>query len=164
MTGQVYGAPWSTSVKLTTVTSLGVFFGALYLVATGLAGIPWLRFSVIAGLVLLVLVSLWSTIRGYELRGRTLIVYRLGRETHVELSGSTVAEFDPGAMKWSFRVFGNGGFFSLTGLWWNRKLGRFRAYATDPKRTVVLRSGRKTIVVSPDRPAEFVAAVRESLH
>ena len=48
----------------------------------------------IAGLVLLVLVSLWSTIRGYELRGRTLIVYRLGRETHVELSGSTVAEFD----------------------------------------------------------------------
>ena len=91
-------------------------------------------------------------------------MYRLGRETHVELSGSTVAEFDPGAMRWSFRVLGNGGFFSLTGLWWNRKLGRFRAYATDPKRTVVLRSGRKTIVVSPDRPAEFVAAVRESLY
>ena len=68
MTGQVYGAPWSTSVKLTTVTSLGVFFGALYLAATGLEGIPWLRFSVISGLVLLVLVSVWSTVHHPRVR------------------------------------------------------------------------------------------------
>ena len=59
-------------------------------------------------------------------------------------------------------VVANSGVFSLTGLWWNRKFGRYRAYVTDQKRAVVLGFEQKTVVVSPDRPAEFVAAVKES--
>ena len=50
----------------------------------------------------------------------------------------------------------------MTGCFWNRKLGRYRAYVTDPKRAVVLRFDDRVVVVSPDCPAEFVAAVSKT--
>lgn len=55
-----------------------------------------------------------------------------------------------------------GGFFGTQGIFWNRNWGRFRAYVTDDRNTVelILRSGRR-ILVSPDDPAGFVAAVAE---
>ncbi|MXY98022.1 MAG: hypothetical protein F4Z29_09805, partial [Gemmatimonadetes bacterium] len=37
----------------------------------------------------------------------------------------------------------------------------YRAYATDPKRSVVLKFQSQTVVVSPDRPDDFVASVKE---
>lgn len=143
MSGYVHGAPWGTGVKLTTVLALGIACGAVYLVAMGLAGIPWLRQLVIGLLA-------------------TLVVHRPGRETQIEFVGLTDVAYDPHAMKWSLRLLGNGGLFSLTGLWWNRKLDRYEAYVMDSERAVVLCTRRRTVVVSPDRPAEFVAVVNEA--
>ncbi len=42
-------------------------------------------------------------------------------------------------MRGSLRLFGNGGMFSITGLYRNRALGNYRAFVTDLKKTVVLR-------------------------
>ena len=59
------------------------------------------------------------------------------------------------------RLFGNGGLFGITGWFWNRRFGRFRAYATDPGRVVLLRyrDGRK-IVVTPHDVQQFIVRVR----
>jgi len=56
----------------------------------------------------------------------------------------------------SIRTCGNGGFFSFTGFYWSRKLKSYRAYVTDLRRTVVLRYERRTILLSPDSPEDFV--------
>ena len=64
-------------------------------------------------------------------------------------------------MSRSIRLFGNAGCFSVIGWFWNRKLGRYRAFVMDPKRAVVLRFADYVLVVSPDQPAKFVVLLRE---
>ena len=65
-------------------------------------------------------------------------------------------------MSRSIRLFGNGGAFAFSGWFRNRKLGSYRAYATDPARSVVLKfSDHKTIVVTPEPPDAFIAAVKQ---
>ena len=61
-------------------------------------------------------------------------------------------------MNASLRTWGIGGVFSFSGHFVNT-LGRYRAFVTDPQRTVVLRLSRGILVVSPDRPEDFVDAV-----
>ena len=62
----------------------------------------------------------------------------------------------------SWRTWGNGGFFSFSGHFVNTALNRYRAFVTDLSRTVVLDTPRGVLVVSPDAPQEFVAAVTDS--
>ena len=50
--------------------------------------------------------------------------------------------------------------FSITGWFWNRRIGRYRAFITDPKSSVILVTASRTIVVSPSDPAMFVDRVR----
>ena len=69
------------------------------------------------------------------------------------------ARFDPSAMCGSVRTCGNGGLFSFTGWYWNRKIGKYRAFITDPAKAVVLVFANRRIVVTPDRPEDFVRAL-----
>jgi PH (Pleckstrin Homology) domain-containing protein len=66
------------------------------------------------------------------------------------------AQFEPDAMRQSIRTFGSGGLFSFTGCYRNKALGAYRAFVTDPHRTVVLHFPTRTVVVSPSAPEEFV--------
>jgi hypothetical protein len=102
------------------------------------------------------------TVRGYVLDGHTLWIQRLIWQTPLSLVGLRDAEYDPAAMSWSLRLFGNGGFFSFSGWYRSRTLGIYRAWVMDPKRSVVLRFDRRVVVISPDRPAHFVAVVKEA--
>ncbi len=49
-----------------------------------------------------------------------------------------------------------GGLFSFTGSFRNKALGAYRAFVTDPHRTVVLRFPKRTVIVSPDSPEAFL--------
>ena len=63
-------------------------------------------------------------------------------------------------MRFAFRTLGIGGPFAFVGRYWSRRLGGFTAYATDRSRSVVmLRWPGRTVVVTPDDPGTFVAAV-----
>ena len=48
---------------------------------------------------------------------------------------------------------------SVPGFFRNRTLGRYRAYATDPGRAVVLVLGGRTVVVTPGEPRIFLQLV-----
>ena len=72
---------------------------------------------------LLILIVALFQVRGYVLTSKQLIVKRLFWKNRVNLSSLVSAEFDSQAMSNSWRIFGNGGFFSITGLFWNQKLG-----------------------------------------
>ncbi len=155
-----YGARWSIGLVVTScvATTACVAAGAgaggsLFLSGrTGLAAGLWVFLAIILGAALF-------TIRGYTVFPRVLLVHRLFWATRLSLDGLRSVSFEPGVMRWALRTFGNGGFFSFSGWYWNRQLGSFRAFVTDPKRAVVLRLTERRIVISPDLPEQFVADI-----
>jgi hypothetical protein len=96
------------------------------------------------------------TIRGYALTADAILVRRLFWNTRLILTGFKSAQFVPDAMRSSIRTFGNGGLFSFTGFFYNKALGSYRAFVTNPHNTVVLHFSKRTVVLSPAEPEEFV--------
>ena len=146
-----YKAQWDTSLigvsSLATGTCLGIAF-----VAFRHGGASWWL-----GLALLALVGGCElfAIRGYAVTPEAILVHRLLWTTRLPLAGLRSAQFEPNAMRWSLRTFGNGGFFSFSGFYRNKPLGTYRAFVTDRHQTVVLRYDGRTVVVSPASPEEF---------
>ena len=157
-----FGAPWGTSVKILTPLSLGILGVVLY----ALSRLPliWSGLGILMVVFPVVLVAGCAayTIRGYRLKGRTLFIHRLWWDTRLDLSGLKAVEHNRRAMRWSLRLWGNGGFFLISGFFRNRTLGRYRAFVMDPKRAVVLTFLKRIVVVSPDPPDRFVSMVRET--
>jgi Bacterial PH domain len=153
-----YEAPWSTSLivmsVMTTVLCLGASVGAWLSLVAKLAP------GVFGWVVLLPLVILFGavlfTIRGYSLSSDSILVHRLLWSTELPRAGLESAEVDLEAMRGSLRTFGNGGAFSFTGFYYNKRLGSYRAYVTDPHRIVVLRYANRRAVLSPATPEDFV--------
>jgi hypothetical protein len=153
-----YEARWSTSLivmsVLATVVCAGVGVAAwLSMTAQHVPGaISWV--SVLPVLILLGAVPF--TIRGYGIGSDCILVHRLWWSTVLPRAGMVSAVVERDAMRGSLRTFGNGGAFSITGFYYNRRLGSYRAFVTDPHRTVVLRYASRRVVLSPDKPEEFV--------
>ena len=83
-------------------------------------------------------------------------MHRLLWSTVLPRVGLESAQVEPDAMRGSLRTFGNGGAFSFTGFYYNKRLGSYRAFVTDPHRTVVLRYATRRVVLSPATPEDFV--------
>ena len=109
--------------------------------------------------LLLVLGAALFVIRSYTIEPNALAIQRLFWTTRLPLSGLQSAEVIPSAMSRSLRLCGNGGLFSFTGWYRSRTLGKYRAFVTDLTQTVVLRFPQRTIVVSPEKPEQFVAEI-----
>ncbi len=159
-------APWPVSLKvvsaLATVALLGAA-GALFWMP-----LPGTRDPFAAALSRLVFLlppaillgGLLFLVRGYELDTTGLYVERLLWRTSVGLDHLTRAWHEPTAMRRSLRLFGNGGLFSITGIFRNGALGRYRAFVTDPKQAVVLRYESRVVVVSPANPDEMLGFLK----
>lgn len=159
-------APWCTLLKvfslLCTLVLLGVGLG-LYLAIPPVARLPWVGsvglFVLVAGIVTALAATLF-VVRGYEIDGSDLRVQRLLWTTSLSLGNLRSVWQDSAAMKGSLRLFGNGGLFSITGLYWSKSLRRYRAFVTDPAKAVVLELEDRVLVVSPADPAAFVEQLR----
>ena len=153
-----YEAPWSTSLIamsiVTTVICLGVAGGGWWSLAAKHAHSA-LGWAALLPLVILFGAALF-TIRGYSLSSDSILVHRLLWSTELPRAGLESAEVDLEAMRGSLRTFGNGGAFSFTGFYCNKRLGSYRAYVTDPRRAVVLRYAKRRVVLSPATPEDFV--------
>jgi hypothetical protein len=160
-----FKAPWALSVKIVTPAVCGILVGAALIGTTGLSDrVSWfVRCLAIAAPLLVLITTLLFLVRGYLLQERTLFVERLGWCTRVDLTALRSAVADPNAMRGSLRLFASGGLFGFFGVFRNRALGIYRAYATDPRRAVVLKLSGRTVVVTPDDPAAFVDEVRRRL-
>jgi len=156
-----FAAPWSTSVKWVTGLALVILPGASAIVLLALpAAAPFFARLTAAIVPLAILLGVLPfMVRGYVLRGQELIIERLGWCNRFNLAGLISATADPEATRGSIRLGGSGGLFGFFGLFRNRQLGSYWAYGTDPSRTVVVRLADRTIVVTPDDPARFTAAL-----
>lgn len=120
----------------------------------------------LAGVVLppmILLLAALYMVRGYVLTDDKIVVKRLAWDTRLPLEGLTSVAGDQEAMNRSLRLFGIGGLLSFTGVFWNRKIGRYRAYATDPSRSVVLSYAKRKVVITPDDPQRFIVRARSVL-
>lgn len=153
-------APWPWSLKLmTALASLALLAASVALVLRSrtLLGIDSVPGLALAGALLLVLAGcMLLCVRGYAIEGHRLQIHRLITVTEVPLDGLTRVWADPAACKGSVRMFGNGGLFAFTGWFYNRGLGRYRAFITDFRHAVVLRLPERTVVISPADPQGFI--------
>lgn len=128
-----------------------------------LAAVPRLPLGLallVIGLPLTIVVAcLAFTVRGYDLASGELVIRRGIGATRFPLDGLRSVDHDPEALRGSWRTFGNGGLFSFSGWFRNKRLGNYRAFVTDHARAVILTWRDHTIVISPDRPEDFVEAL-----
>lgn len=160
--GKVFSAPWSNLLRLITLFMVIVLlsmpvFGLINLEADIHPGI---MFTLFVLPVAILIISAFFMIRSYEVRNSILHIQRLIWVTKLDLSDLESAETDPQAMKGSIRTFGNGGLFCFAGKFRNKKLGPYRAFATNPKLAVILRFPDKVVVVTPENPTEFARIFR----
>ncbi len=155
-------APWPTCLKTTSWIATVVLGGATYALFRAIprgTRVPFAeKFGTFMafGPLLIALIAVLYVVTAYEVEGTELRVRRLLWATRIPLAGLTRAWDDPEAMKRSIRLFGNGGLYSVTGLFQSRRLGRYRAFVTDPARAVVLELPKRTVVVSPADPSAFL--------
>ena len=151
-----FNAPWGRELTVLTAVTTAMIIG--------IAAYVWSQGGRITPVLLLVIhaIPLTLTVRGYELVPGELRIRRLWWDTRLPLAGRVRAATRPDVMARSWRIWGNGGVFAISGHFSNAALGRYRAFVTDFKRTVVIDTPRGIVVVSPDRPDQFVAAIEQS--
>ncbi|WP_237058656.1 PH domain-containing protein [Microbulbifer sediminum] len=161
---QKFNAPWSRQLKwLTALATLLLLAIPAILMARAPADPPTIyQVSIWLPVAILALSTLF-VIRGYTLNGNTLYIIRPLWKTRLSLDGLQEVFADPEAMHGSIRIFGNGGLFGYIGLFQNKTIGRYRAFATDQQRAVVLRFPERNLVVTPGRPEKLVALLEEHI-
>ena len=157
-----FAAPWGRSVRIATGAAVAVL--TLLLLAglfTGPQQLPLWRVAMVGVPLAVLLGSLPFMVRGYVLTESHIEVRRLGWSSVLPLAGLVSVTGEPEGLSGSVRLFGNGGLFGMSGWFWNRRIGRFRAYATDPGRVVLLRyrDGSK-VVVTPHDVQHFIVRVK----
>ena len=155
---KTYQAPWGRALivisSLLVVLSVASVVGMPLILGTGPPGMDLLAQWT---LPVIMLCCLPFMVRGYAITEDAILIRRLFWTTRLDRAGLKSAESVPEAMSKSLRTCGNGGGFSFTGWYWSKSLGFYRAFVTDLNRTVVLRFGNRTVVVSPDDPEGFAS-------
>lgn len=150
---KTYRAPWGKTLRwssvLLSVLAVAYPLGMSFLPSVP-SSVPWLLPAIVLG-------CLPFVVRGYAITSDEILIRRLFWTTRLDRPALTSVEAKPRAMKGSLRTCGNGGGFSFTGWYWSKALGAYRAFVTDFDRTVVLKFGKRTVVVSPDAPEDFAA-------
>ena len=151
-------APTSLSIKIVTSLTLlltgGLLIGSFFYLELLWVGIL---------LVIVVLLCFYSAPIAYELHGKQLlIISRSNKKVFGPvLKCSLVGDEKPA---FSLRLWGNGGVFAGTGIFWNKKYGVFRAYVTTGKKSnlILVETPESKVIITPESPKEFLAWVNSS--
>ncbi|MES2693827.1 MAG: PH domain-containing protein [Verrucomicrobiota bacterium] len=160
-----FAAPTGTRVKIMTWLSFGIVAGFVGFNIALAFYLPRKAFwpvvlSPTVGLAVILPVWIFARIKSYQLGTGELQVLRVSRVNRFALAGLEQVEHDPQAMDGARKSIGNDGLGAITGNFKSKRLGKFEVLATDHKRTVVLRWPDHVLVVSPERPGDFVDEVR----
>ncbi len=160
---QTFSAPLGRSILTITAVSL------IFLIAVGTLQI-FLGFQRVGSqrtillcvggyLLLLVCASLLLKVQGYNVTKDHLVVKWGAWTKKFPLASIMKVQVKPYALRGSIRLMANGGVWSYLGRFSSNELGRFSSYVSDPEKTVIISLADNTIVVSPQDPTGFVAAL-----
>lgn len=157
-----FRAPWCLSLKIVTII-ISIPLLALPIRFLRTSSLPSIEYSIVVIIlpISLLVISALFTVRGYQLSTQNLYIQRLFWKTNIDLSALKQIERDSAAMKKSIRTFGNGGLYSISGFFKNRRLGSYRAWATDPAKAIVLHFQNRTVIITPDDPDRFVQTLQQ---
>lgn len=156
-----FSAPWSRPLAFITLLTSVILLGIGTILWLKAPENPPLMYQLSIWMCpAILLLSALFAVRGYCVQGRDLWILRPGWKTRISLEGLKSVSSEPNATRGSIRLFGNGGLFAFIGLFRNQPLGRYRAFATDMSRTVIIQLPARTIVVTPDRPERFVETLK----
>ncbi|HTO69853.1 MAG TPA: PH domain-containing protein [Myxococcota bacterium] len=162
-----FAAPRSFRVKATTWLGTVVLLSEAALMLALTRFVPPALGPLFRALAVLMLAGFAGAalvaVRGYRLADGELVVERPLWSTRYSLAGLDRVARDPQALRPTVFGFGNHGFFAVNS--WRRiaPYGWCRVLATDGANAVVLHTAERTLVVTPDRPDEFVARAKEWL-
>jgi len=150
-------APMSPAIKF--ITGLVLMMAAVILIAA-------VKFCglLVGGAVLAAVILccyLYAPI-AYELTGDQLTVrFRVSQKV---FNGVTRCKTLTGRPPMGLRLWGNGGLFAATGIFWNKAYGVYRAYVTSARYQdyVLVETRTQKILISPENPENFVRAWAES--
>jgi Bacterial PH domain len=150
-----YGtAPTSTSIKVVTTVVLALIPIFLYLFHVSTV------FLLPAGLIAALSVGCYlRTPVAYDVSPSGLtILFRLGSKSFGPITQASPVER---SLDWSIRLWGNGGLFAGTGIFWNRTWGIFRAYVTtsNTANLVLMETQNGKVLISPDNVTEALKSV-----
>jgi hypothetical protein len=94
----------------------------------------------------------------YELTGDQLTVrLRMGRKVFQAVTKCATLTARP---PMGVRLWGNGGLFAATGIFWNPAYGVYRAYVTSARYQdyVLVETLTQKVLISPENPEDFVRA------
>jgi len=94
----------------------------------------------------------------YELTEDQLTVrFRMGQKV---FNGVTGCKTLTGRLPMGLRLWGNGGLFAATGIFWNKAYGIYRAYVTSARYQdyVLIETRTQKVLISPENPEEFIRA------
>ena len=161
----VFAAPWGKPLRIISLISGILLIGMSFLLFFVLNQAPDSNSVAIVAPWIPLLIEATAAVfivRRYQLSGDTLIIHRLGWSNQYDLSQLVSISHDPAAVKGSIRSFGNGGLLSFSGIFWNKTLGSYRAYATDWSKALVIKLPNRVLVITPDNPEEFIKAVAKN--
>ena len=107
-------------------------------------------------LAIIVVLCYMRTPVEYEVKNNQLrILMRIGEKRFEPVVKCSLVEE---RVNMGIRLWGNGGLFAATGVFWSKKNGVFRAYITAYKseELVEVEIGERKVYISPENPASFV--------
>jgi len=144
-------AKMDLSIKIVTsvvfIMMLGFFIASIY--------INGLIIAALIMLIILIFCYLYAP-TAYEISDSRLIVYRnYGKREFLNVPNCRLIEEK---LPFTIRLWGNGGVFAGTGIFWNKLYGVFRMYITHAKQSefLVVETERQIIIISPENPKMFI--------
>ncbi len=121
------------------------------------------KYATIPLIIVFVIVYLLRP-NNYSVSSDKLLIHRMLGNVEIERNNiQSVQEIDESQVKNSIRTFGVGGFFGNFGKFWNGKLGNMTWYVTRKNNFVLVETkDQKKIILTPDKPEEFVASFKNS--
>jgi hypothetical protein len=148
-------ARMSQSIKIVTVfivaLASGLIMGGFYDKSLMVGG-------VLLGMIILACYLLSPA--SYELaNGCLTIALHAGKRSFGQVVGCTRCTE---RLPFTLRLFGNGGLFGSTGLFWNRQFGIFRAFVTSGRHedAVFVQTKKHKVLITPEDPRAFVEATQ----
>lgn len=151
-------SPAKTSLDIRIVSwCCVVLFVFVWIILSKEVSTQWVGYGFLVFFIVVILVTYTFVPTKYILEGKTLSVVTRAK-TFVYHDITKIEPAEKGVLSW-IRLFGIWGLFCVVGIFWSRKLGRYRAYLTNTNykniAVITLKSGKK-VVVSPENISEFL--------
>ena len=147
-------ASYDTTTKIITAVVLFI-----------LIGVDAFTNAIVAGVGALVFALAYAhSPRGYAIVDRSIVVKRLIGNVRIPLDAiREVRSATRDDFRAALRLWGSGGLFGYYGVFQTACLGKSTWYITNQNRSVVVVTGSKTTLFSPDDVAGFITAIHEAV-